>query len=250
MSGFSTGGAPRVIDVPSPNRDSREGVPVDILLFHYTGMETAAGALQRLCDAKAKVSAHYMIDEHGTLFRMVPEDMRAWHAGVSSWAGATNINHRSIGIEMVNPGHEWGYRPFPEAQIAVAEQLAKEILSRHHIPPARVLGHSDVAPDRKEDPGELFPWERLAASGIGLRPVPGPSEIAPSAPGDEGPAVTALQQELAAFGYGLPCSGCYETATQHVVAAFQRHFRPSRVDGVADDETLSVLAGCRAAVQS
>ncbi len=148
----------------------RERAPgaIDILLMHYTGMPTAADALSRLVDAAAKVSCHYVVDETGEVYRLVPEEARAWHAGVAYWAGDIDINSRSIGIEIVNPGHEFGYRDFPEAQIAAVEELSLGILKRHPIPPSRVIGHSDIAPDRKEDPGERFPWARLAARGIGV----------------------------------------------------------------------------------
>ena len=156
---------------PSPNFDARsKDQPVDILLLHYTGMETGAAALARLCDPEARVSSHYTVDEDGTIYKHVPEECRAWHAGVSYWAGARDINARSIGIEIVNPGHEFGYRAFPGAQIEAVLALALDIFSHHAIPPERVLAHSDVAPDRKMDPGELFPWTRLAKAGIGLWP--------------------------------------------------------------------------------
>ena len=211
---------------PSPNHDTRGGVAVDILVLHYTGMKSGAAALSRLCDPAAKVSAHYTIDEDGTVYAMVPEEMRAWHAGVSCWAGARDINARSIGIELVNPGHEFGYRPFPEAQIAAVIELAADIVARHAIPAWRVLGHSDVAPLRKDDPGELFPWARLAGEGIGLWPGHGadPGEI----------QVAAL---LAHYGYDP------EVPLDKTVTAFQRHFRPTRVDGMADAETRAMLAG-------
>ena len=153
------------VDRPSPNWDSRGGMPVDMLVLHYTGMPSGEAALARMCDPAAKVSAHYMIDENGTVHALVPEEMRAWHAGVSYWAGARDINARSIGIELVNPGHEFGYRAFPEGQIAALIELASGILTRHPIAAWRVLGHSDVAPMRKDDPGELFPWPELARQG-------------------------------------------------------------------------------------
>src|SRR5262249_36882522 len=160
-----------IVHRPSPNFDARRGgTPIDILALHYTGMPTAEGALARLCDPAAKVSAHYTIDEDGTIYRHVAEAERAWHAGVSCWAGARDINDRSIGIELVNPGHDFGYRAFPDAQIAAVIELARGIVERNRIPPARVLGHSDVAPKRKIDPGELFPWPRLAAEGLGVWP--------------------------------------------------------------------------------
>ena len=217
------------VDRPSPNWDSRSGVPVDMLVLHYTGMKSGEAALARMCDPAAKVSAHYMIDEDGTIHALVPEEMRAWHAGVSYWAGARDINARSIGIELVNPGHEFGYRAFPETQIAALIELASGILNRHPIPAWRVLGHSDVAPMRKDDPGELFPWKRLAGEGIGLWPTKG---------GDPGEAkVTAL---LARFGYDP------DAPLEKTVTAFQRHFRPTRVDGMADAETRTLLAGLSA----
>jgi len=218
-----------VIERPSPNHNARPaGTPIDILLLHYTGMETAEAALDRLCDPEAKVSAHYTIDEDGTIYRHVDEARRAWHAGKSYWAGATDVNGRAIGIELVNPGHEFGYRPFPEPQMTALIALAAEIVARHAIPPHRVLAHSDVAPDRKQDPGELFDWERLAAAGIGLWPKP-------SAVKDRD-----ADDLLKRFGYDPDADG--------VVAAFQRHFRPSRIDGIVDAETLGRLSALVAAI--
>lgn len=225
---------PNVIDRPSPNFDDRAiGVPVDILVLHYTGMKTAEAALARLCDPDAKVSAHYCIDEDGTCTRLVDEVKRAWHAGVSAWAGATDINGRSIGIELVNPGHEFGYRPFPEAQMASLIRLCRDILGRHPIPPERVLGHSDVAPQRKQDPGELFDWARMAAAGIGLWP----STPAPIAP----PAIAEAQAMLGRYGYDVPASGALDEATRAVLVAFQRHFRPRDVSGTLDGDTAARL---------
>ncbi len=200
-----------------------------MLVLHYTGMPTAEEALARLCDPAAKVSAHYTIDEVGVIYRHVPEERRAWHAGVSFWAGETNVNGRSIGIELVNPGHEFGYRPFPEPQIAALMELAQGILSRHAIPARNVVGHSDVAPARKADPGELFPWRRLAEAGIGLWPTP----VKESSPRD-------FLQQLSQFGYGIPPE--VDGPVEAVIAAFQRHFRPSCIDGVADDECAAILA--------
>ena len=215
-----------------------------MVVLHYTGMATAEAALARLTDPAAKVSAHYVITEQGTVYRLVAEDRRAWHAGIACWAGTRDINRCSIGIELVNPGHEFGYRPFPAAQIATLEVLAGEIVARHSIPPARVLGHSDLAPDRKSDPGELFDWQHLAAAGLGLwpaadRPV---SANAPTlAPGAAGGSVLDLQIALAGIGYDVTGSGAYDPATESVVAAFQRHFRQARVDGVADRETVGLI---------
>ena len=223
-----------MIERPSPNFEPRRvGLTVDMLVLHYTGMPSAEPALDRLCDPVAKVSAHYLIDEDGTIFRLVAESMRAWHAGVASWRGETDVNGRSIGIELVNPGHEFGYRPFPEAQMAALEELAGDILSRHPIPPRHVLGHSDVAPGRKTDPGELFDWPRLARAGIGLWPD---DEGETGDPGDS-------EQLLVQFGYGIGETVEMRTAA---IEAFQRHFRPSRIDGVMDRETLGRLGAlCR-----
>ncbi|HEY4075761.1 MAG TPA: N-acetylmuramoyl-L-alanine amidase [Rhizomicrobium sp.] len=219
----------RRIDMPSPNHDDRAGAPIDMLVLHYTGMMNAEIALQRLCEPAAKVSAHYTIDEDGTVYAHVPEARRAWHAGVSWWAGETNINTRSIGIEIVNPGHEFGYRPFPEAQIAALTTLCHGILMRHPIPSWRVLGHSDVAPARKEDPGELFPWERLAKAGIGLWPISQDSALGAEA--------------LCRYGYD-PGAG-----EEKIVTAFQRHFRPAKIDGIWDRECARLLQSLLAKLQ-
>jgi len=218
----------KLVERPSPNHEPRPGA-VDMLILHYTGMPTAAEALARLTDAATKVSAHYLIDEDGTIFRLVPEERRAWHAGISCWGGRRDINAASIGIELVNPGHEFGYRPFPEAQIRVLEDLARDIVARHPIPPRHVLGHSDVAIGRKQDPGELFDWSRLARAGIGLWP-----DFTAATPAGD---IAALQRDLAAFGYDCPLSGVLDNQTQNAAMAFQRHFRPARLDGAPDDET-------------
>ena len=233
-----------MIERLSPNFNGRDGQAIDMLILHYTGMSDCAGALDWLCDPVSKVSAHYLIDEDGAAYALVPEDQRAWHAGVASWHGEDNINSRSIGIELVNPGHELGYRDFPAPQMAALEALALEIVRRHDIAAPRVLGHSDVAPPRKQDPGERFDWRRLAAAGVGLWPgAPADPELgADLGLGEEGGAVALLQSHLAAFGYDLPGHGRYDEATRAVVTAFQRHFRPARVDGVADGETQGVLA--------
>ncbi len=215
---------------------SRRGI--DMLVLHYTGMPSAEAALDRLCDPTARVSAHYVVDEAGVVWRLVPEARRAFHAGVSCWQGERDLNLRSIGIEIVNPGHEWGYRPFPEAQMAAVEGLCRDILSRHPIPPCRIVGHSDIAPDRKADPGELFDWPRLARAGIGIWPEPGQRE--PNGAVDR--SRTAAQ--LAAIGY---CTA--EAGETLAVAAFQRRFRPARVDGVVDSETAARVAEVRAAYE-
>ncbi|MEC9345805.1 MAG: N-acetylmuramoyl-L-alanine amidase [Pseudomonadota bacterium] len=232
----------KVRERPSPNHNDRRGRAVDMLLLHYTGMRSAAEALERLCDPAAEVSAHWLVEEDGTVWRLVDEDRRAWHAGRAWWAGESDINACSIGVEIHNPGHEFGYREFPEAQVEAVIHLCRGILGRHAIPAARVLGHSDVAPLRKADPGELFPWARLAAAGIGrwpdFPPVPGA--------GAASPAIRAVQTDLARIGYGLAVDGVAGPETRAVIAAFQRHFRPGSVSGDADAETVSrirVMAG-------
>jgi N-acetylmuramoyl-L-alanine amidase len=226
----------RILDRPSPNHGPRPGDGrVDMLILHYTGMPTAAAALERLSAAEAQVSAHYLVEEDGTVWRLVEETRRAWHAGASRWGAVTDVNGASIGIELVNPGHEWGYRAFPEAQMAALEELCRGILARHPIPARHVLGHSDVAPLRKTDPGELFDWPRLAHAGIGLWPD---FAVAATPPAD----VADLQRLLERIGYAVPTGGVLDDATRLAIAAFQRHFRPARCDGEPDDETLHRVA--------
>lgn len=226
-----TGRRPR--DRPSPNHGPRPGDGrVDILVIHYTGMRDAAAALDRLCDPAAEVSAHYLVERDGTVHRLVAEDRRAWHAGRAWWQGETDVNGRSIGIELENPGHEWGYQPFPEAQMAALEELARGILARHPIPNHRVVGHSDIAPRRKIDPGERFDWPRLARTGIGRWP--------PQLDAGRGnvPEADLALRLLGRIGYELD-----DPAAS--VAAFQRHWRPARIDGRLDRETrrrIAVLA--------
>lgn len=220
-----------IIERPSPNHDARpDGAALDMLVLHYTGMKTCEDALARLCDPAAKVSAHYTIDLDGTVYAHVPEERRAWHAGVSYWAGETNVNARSIGIEIVNPGHEFGYVPFAEKQIGALLDLCEAIIARHKIPAARVVGHSDVAPARKEDPGELFPWKALADYGIGLWPLAGATRALRETP----------QQALALFGYGAAPHA--DVPLEKVIAAFQRRFRPAAINGVWDHECGRKLA--------
>ncbi|WP_299817446.1 N-acetylmuramoyl-L-alanine amidase [uncultured Roseibium sp.] len=228
---------------PSPNHGPRKtGVPIDMVILHYTGMKTAEDALSRLCNPEAEVSAHYLVDEDGSILQCVPEARRAWHAGRSFWKGQRDINSRSIGIEIVNPGHENGYRPFPDRQIKAVVALTKDICHRHGIQPWMVLGHSDIAPDRKEDPGELFPWDRLAQAGIGLyvQPFPIGSGLFMQA-GERGQPVEAVQSMLALFGYDVAISGEFDEKTRLCVKAFQRHFRPEKVDGVVDQSTIETL---------
>nr|WP_319383151.1 N-acetylmuramoyl-L-alanine amidase [uncultured Roseibium sp.] len=236
-----TGVAARVH--PSPNHGERApGAPIDMLILHYTGMRSAEEALQRLCDPRAEVSAHYLVHEGGEILQCVPEARRAWHAGRSFWKGETDVNSRSIGIEIVNPGHEFGYRAFPDVQIEAVAALAKDVCSRHDILPWMVLGHSDIAPDRKEDPGELFPWKRLAEAGAGLHAEPHPIVAGLlMQEGDRGQPVEALQSMLGLYGYDIDINGTFDAKTRHAVMAFQRHFRPEKLDGVADHSTIETL---------
>jgi N-acetylmuramoyl-L-alanine amidase len=225
-----------VVDLPSPNHDDR-GCPVDMLILHYTGMKTARDALDRLRDPAAAVSSHYVVDEDGSVFRLVPEDRRAWHAGVSHWRGQASLNARSIGIEIVNPGHEWGYRDFPVLQLAAVCDLSLLILARHGIPARNVVAHSDVAPDRKEDPGERFDWRALAQNGVGLWPEDAPDLGTTGAVRD---AVTLrpVRAALAEIGYRVTAEGALDPALSAVLRAFQRHWRPEAITGQADDGTL------------
>jgi N-acetylmuramoyl-L-alanine amidase len=230
--------------VPSPTHDERkDGREPDIILLHYTGMQSAQEALERLCSPESKVSSHYFVFEDGRITQLVQESRRAWHAGVSSWAGETDINSASIGIEIANPGHDYGYPDFPARQIAAVTTLCRGIIARRGISPKRVLAHSDVAPSRKRDPGEKFPWRLLAESGVGEWVTPSPvDDKGPNlAMGDESDGVRGLQLALADFGYGVPVTGAFDEATRDVVTAFQRHFRPEKIDGVADGSTLRTL---------
>jgi N-acetylmuramoyl-L-alanine amidase len=215
------------VEAPSPNHDQRPGV-VDVLILHYTGMKTAQDAIDRLRDPEVRVSSHYVVDEDGAIYQLVEEDRRAWHAGISFWRGRTGLNDVSIGIEIVNPGHEWGYRPFPLVQIQSVTDLSHAILARHPIPARNVVAHSDVAPDRKQDPGELFPWHELAAAGIGLWPHREGHETGPSE-WDE----TTVRSALSAIGYDAS-----HADLAALLRAFQRHWRPDSVTGEADAGTV------------
>lgn len=207
----------RMIDAPSPNADTR-GRAIDMIILHYTGMATGAEALARLTDAASRVSAHYLIEEDGRIFKLVEEELRAWHAGVSSWKGEGEINARSIGIEIVNPGHEWGYRDFPPAQIAALLGLLHDIRARRAIAAQRVLAHSDVAPGRKEDPGERFPWDALAAEGLAIGTYRG----------DADPQITYddAARWLAQIGYEIAEAAPGKAAPSAALLAFQRRFAP------------------------
>jgi N-acetylmuramoyl-L-alanine amidase len=232
--------------VASPNFGVRAGgQPPDCLILHYTGMPTAEAALAVLSDPAGRVSSHYLVLEDGDIFQLVAERWRAWHAGKSYWKGDTDLNSASIGIEIVHPGHDPSsgeMTPYPPRQIAAVIALCSDIVARYPIPPARILAHSDVAPGRKIDPGERFPWGELHRAGIGHFVEP-----AALTPGnglqlqDADHAVRGLQEALVAYGYGLAVSSVYDEPTKIVVSAFQRHFRPALVDGLADASTLATL---------
>jgi N-acetylmuramoyl-L-alanine amidase len=211
---------------PSPNWDER-ALPVSMVVLHYTGMQSGDEALARMCDSAAKVSAHYMIDEDGTVIQLVDEDKRAWHAGKSYWRGVTDINSASVGIELVNPGHEWGYRPFPDAQMEALVPLLADIVKRHDVPRANVVGHSDIAPARKQDPGELFDWELLARMRLTL--------ATPK------PRIALIYDNPGAFYLALERFG-YDISDGHAaVRAFQRRWRPQRIDGELDGQCGALL---------
>lgn len=213
-----------IIQHPSPNFDARpEDLEIDMLVLHYTGMQSGEAALKRMCEATAQVSAHYMIEEDGTVFQLVNEEKRAWHAGVAYWRGATNINARSIGIEIVNPGHEFGYRAFPEPQILSVIELCQAILARHTIAARNIVGHSDIAPTRKEDPGELFPWQRLASLGIGLWST----DL-------KACSIDNIEDQLNQFGYETDDLG-------ETLMAFERHFHPEALIKANPNKTQSRL---------
>jgi len=223
----------RIIARPSPNCGDRPGDAkgdrkVDILVLHYTGMQSGAAALDRLCDPAASVSSHYLVEEDGTIFQLVDEDKRAWHAGRGQWQECNDVNSGSIGIEIVNPGHEFGYRAFPDIQIDAVITLCRDILTRHDIRPDRIIAHSDMAPDRKEDPGELFPWDRLAANGIGLWASAEPTKD------DDACTETEFDAMLDRLGYGPN-----DTLKRRI--AFQRHWRPSDISGKLDGECAAIL---------
>jgi N-acetylmuramoyl-L-alanine amidase len=235
--------------IASPNHDERRA-GIDMLVLHYTGMQDAASALARLTDPRAKVSSHYLVDDEGIVFTLVDETRCAWHAGVSSWKGETDLNSRSIGIEIDHPGHDGGNPPFNATQIDAVIALSRGIIARWGISPERVLAHSDVAPRRKEDPGENFPWGEFHRAGIGHYVEPTPlSEGAALGMGDDGKPVEELQRLLLAYGYGLEVTGSFGEQTRSVVTAFQRHFRQARVDGRADASTIETLRRLSAALK-
>ncbi len=227
--------------LPSPNHDARPaGTPIDILVLHYTGMVSAQAALDRLRDPVAHVSSHYVVEEDGKIWAMVDERRRAFHAGASFWRGHTGLNDRSIGIEIVNPGHEFGYRDFPVLQLAVVCDLCLSILSRHPIPPRNVVAHSDIAPDRKQDPGEKFDFEGLARNGVGLWPAGVPDRGTGETVRDAA-SLREVRAGLGVIGYRVAPEGGLDPALSSVLRAFQRHWRPEAVTGQADAGTLTRL---------
>jgi N-acetylmuramoyl-L-alanine amidase len=234
---------PPIEHARSPNFSKRaDGKSIDMLILHYTGMASPERALKWLCDPESSVSSHYFVFEDGRVMQLVDDADRAWHAGKSFWAGETDINSRSLGVEIANPGHAFGYRPFPDAQIDAVIGLCAELVRRHPIPPERVLGHSDVAPMRKEDPGELFPWRRLHETAIGHFVEPEPVVAGPVlSEGDRGEEVGILRRRFREYGYGLAGDAEFDGPMAAVVRAFQRHFRPERVDGMADLSTIATL---------
>lgn len=242
---------------PSPNHGPRldrqggEGRAPDMLILHYTGMPETGAALQWLCNPVSSVSCHYFVFENGHTLQLVPEARRAWHAGVSHWQGESDVNSASIGIEIANPGHPGGMPDYPEAQIGAVTRLCQDIAARWAIRPDRVLAHSDVAPGRKIDPGENFPWRRLAEAGVGLWVEPAPVRDGRFFQrGEAGAPIEALQAMFGMLGYGVPVSGEFCERTEAVVAAFQRHWRPARVDGVADASTITTLRDLIAAARA
>jgi N-acetylmuramoyl-L-alanine amidase len=234
----------------SPNHNERRsGATADMIVLHYTGMRDNEASIRQLSNPASEVSAHYVVLQDGRIVQLVAESRRAWHAGVSSWAGETDVNSCSIGIEITNPGHEHGYPEFPKRQIAATTALCRSILTRHQIPPDRILAHSDIAPARKQDPGEKFPWKVLADSGIGLwvKPVSITQSGAIYVLGETNPVIEEVQRLLARYGYGVNPTGYLDGTTRDAVAAFQRHFRPIRVDGIIDNSTIATLKALLAA---
>jgi len=236
----------------SPNFGPRKnGLTPRILLMHYTGMACSEKAIDWLSRRESNVSCHYVIDCQGEITQMVAEEMRAWHAGMSYWAGETDINSGSIGIEIHNPGHDGGYPDFPPVQMQAVMALAKDIIARHGMRPQDVLAHSDVAPGRKTDPGEKFDWAWLAANGVGhwVEPAPLGPLISAVSHGLGELAIAGAQRQLKAYGYGIAVTGMNDAGSRHVVEAFQRHFRPARVDGLIDASTADTIARLNASLQ-
>lgn len=236
-----------MIELPSSNWNLRpEGEKISVLVLHYTGMLSCEDAIARMCSAEGGVSAHYVVDEDGTQYRLVAEENRAWHCGISCWNGRAALNDISIGIEVVNPGHEFGYRPFPRKQMESVRDLARDIIKRHAIIPRNVVGHADIATRRKKDPGELFDWQWLASEGVGVwpkvKPLLSPRKVLLSLE-DRNDKVYQLQHRLARYGYHIREDGYYGEKTEHVVIAFKRHFVQDQVDGVWTAKAEAMLEG-------
>ena len=234
----------------SPNFNDRK-LPISMLVLHYTGMESGEAARERLCDPSAEVSAHWLVHEDGTIENLVSEESRAWHAGVGSWNGITDVNSASIGVEIVNGGHnvplpDGRLPPYPDVQILAVIKLAKDILHRHNIKARNIVGHSDIAPDRKEDPGEHFPWAGLAAAGVGIWPgdLPDDNRILFEA-GDRDRGLSIIQRGLADLGYGACVTGCLDEPTQAIIRALQRRYRPAKIDGIIDMQVMELLKRLR-----
>lgn len=230
----------------SPNFNERK-LPISMLVLHYTGMESSAAARERLCDPAAEVSAHWLVHEDGQVENLVDEDKRAWHAGRGSWNGVTDVNSASIGIEIVNGGHNiplanGSLPPYPDLQILAVTKLAKEIIDRHDIKARNIVGHSDIAPERKEDPGEHFPWAGLAAAGVGIWPGDLPDDLRiVFEHNDRDRGIAILQRGLADLGYGASVTGCLDGATQSIIRAVQRRYRPEKIDGVVDMQVMELI---------
>lgn len=229
--------APLIIPHPSPNKDDRPAPRIDSIILHYTGMPDTASALARLCDPAAKVSAHYLIDEDGETRQLVNDAQRAWHAGQSFWRGQTRLNDTLLGIELVNPGHEFGYRPFPPSQIAACVRLCRDLVAKHGIAPESILAHSDIAPDRKQDPGELFPWQELAQRGLGLWLPPPATHNKPVLAN----VLTQARACLRRIGYDCAATGDYDREFRLCLLAFQRHWHSENLSGLPDASTLARL---------
>lgn len=227
-------------DRPSPSYDNR-GEAVSMIVLHYTGMPSTDASLGRLCNSMSQVSCHYLVGETGNVFRLVNEDRRAWHAGEAHWRGETDINARSIGIELQNPGHQGGYKNFADPQIHMLIDMLRDILSRYDIPARNIVGHAEIAPMRKDDPGERFPWQRLAESDIGLWHGLSTNAGGASVDWSDIAAVTELQEKLIALGFDLVPYGTYSTETEAAVKAFQRHWQQGHASGMADQQTVAIL---------
>lgn len=232
----------KFIDTPSPNHDER-ALPISLLVLHYTGMENGAVALERMCDPASKVAAHYMVEEDGRIFKLVAESRRAWHAGISLWGGESDINSAAIGIEIVNGGHDFGLPDYPDAQIKAVIELGRDIMRRNKITDFGVVAHSDIAPGRKQDPGEKFPWAKLADAGVGIWPVVKTKDkrVLLDTRDTGKRLIRSVQSALGYLGYGIKVNGILDSTTKLVVEAFQRRYRPEKIDSLMDVQTMAIL---------